>query len=1221
MNTAPLKTFAINSRNILKRGVIERLNALGFDAQGNLVAQAPEFLKGGIININGEVKSVAGGVNFLGKVIDDKDFFEGWMQLRYKISLHGIKHVCEEAAYTWFNRLVAIRIMQKNHFIEPVMEYVDCQSRIPLIVSKARSGMLTLPLNEDEREKLNDLLKDPTKTEEQFRFLIKVFCEKNAVIYNCFGGIEKYIALLLPDHILARGGFIDLLNSTSYISDEDYTRSELIGWLYQFYISEKKDEVFAGFKKGAKAQSDDIPAATQIFTPNWIVKYMVQNTIGRIYLDNNPSSSIRSKMTYLVDGEDTASEGSYLKVDEITEYTLLDPACGSGHILNEGFDLLYDMYMEEFYSPRMAIENIFRKNLLGIDIDTRAAQLSSFALLMKAAHKESSFLDARVMPRILTMPEPIVRQCSDIQIKTLIREFFRNADLVVLKETFDALSLLGQADNLGSIMRFNFSDSTLCAIKANTAFWDSAQIVPSEVRPLLPSMHLIIALTDKYTAVVANPPYMGSGNMNPELSKYVEANYKEGKTDLATVFVLRMMQMVYVNGYYSFIIPPSWMFLGSFEELRKKIIENNCIQSLLHLSRGVFGADFGASSAVIKNSKGEKTGTYFRLVERTFQEFDQKHLRTLFEKTLANHDFKYKFSDYSKEVSDITYSEDGNRIYYPHVLQSNFTKIPGSPIGYWVSEKMIEHFSKDKKLKDVANLRSGISTGDNERFYRFWFECNTIMISPKYDLTPFNSEYKWFKIIRGGNFRRWYGCCDNVINLKNSCNEIANSRLNHRLRTPKYYNEFGITWNRIASGQLGFRIKERETNFGENSPCLFTQDYFYLLGLLNSKCIAPFLKAVNPTLSNQVADLIKLPIVKKFNSLSVNFDDLVQSNISISKQDWDAHETSWDFRENELVRLWKKRRGEGELALKGTAQSIESLVDEYKQFWEGQFMQLHSNEEELNRQFIDIYGLQDELKPDVPLDEITILQQGEISIENNSIIWHDDVLIKQLISYAIGCYMGRYRLDKPGLNIAYYPKDEEISSYKVGGEDFRMDDDGIIPLMSSQNPFEDDNARQKIVNFIITLFGAETLTQNLNYMDQCLGRNIEDYLVKDFWKDHKKMYQNRPIYWLFASKKGAFQVIVYMHRMNPYTAEKVRTKYLLPYMEYLQGRISKEKEHEADLSSQERKELKRMEGALEECREYHDRLHDVAERRISFDLDDGVVVNHALFGDILAKLK
>lgn len=284
-------------------------------------------------------------------------------------------------------------------------------------------------------------------------------------------------------------------------------------------------------------------------------------------------------------------------------------------------------------------------------------------------------------------------------------------------------------------------------------------------------------------------------------------------------------------------------------------------------------------------------------------------------------------------------------------------------------------------------------------------------------------------------------------------------------------------------------------------------------------------------------------------------------------------------------------------------------------------MQLHSNEEELNRQFIDIYGLQDELKPDVPLDEITILQQGEISIENNSIIWHDDVLIKQLISYAIGCYMGRYRLDKPGLNIAYYPKDEEISSYKVGGEDFRMDDDGIIPLMSSQNPFEDDNARQKIVNFIITLFGAETLTQNLNYVDQCLGRNIEDYLVKDFWKDHKKMYQNRPIYWLFASKKGAFQVIVYMHRMNPYTAEKVRTKYLLPYMEYLQGCISKEKEHEADLSSQERKELKRMEGALEECREYHDRLHDVAERRINFDLDDGVVVNHALFGDILAKLK
>ncbi len=1220
MNTAPLKTFAINSRNILKRGVIERLNALGFDAQGNLVAQAPEFLKGGIININGEVKSVAGGVNFLGKVIDDKDFFEGWMQLRYKISLHGIKHVCEEAAYTWFNRLVAIRIMQKNHFIEPVMEYVDCQSRIPLIVSKARSGMLTLPLNEDEREKLNDLLKDPTKTEEQFRFLIKVFCEKNAVIYNCFGGIEKYIALLLPDHILARGGFIDLLNSTSYISDEDYTRSELIGWLYQFYISEKKDEVFAGFKKGAKAQSDDIPAATQIFTPNWIVKYMVQNTIGRIYLDNNPSSSIRSKMTYLVDGEDTASEGSYLKVDEITEYTLLDPACGSGHILNEGFDLLYDMYMEEFYSPRMAIENIFRKNLLGIDIDTRAAQLSSFALLMKAAHKESSFLDARVMPRILTMPEPIVRQCSDIQIKTLIREFFRNADLVVLKETFDALSLLGQADNLGSIMRFNFSDSTLCAIKANTAFWDSAQIVPSEVRPLLPSMHLIIALTDKYTAVVANPPYMGSGNMNPELSKYVEANYKEGKTDLATVFVLRMMQMVYVNGYYSFIIPPSWMFLGSFEELRKKIIENNCIQSLLHLSRGVFGADFGASSAVIKNSKGEKTGTYFRLVERTFQEFDQKHLRILFEKTLANHDFKYKFSDYSKEVSDITYSEDGNRIYYPHVLQSNFTKIPGSPIGYWVSEKMIGAL-EGPSLKDTCNAVKGLDTCDNDRFVRIWTEVNYNNIGFKCHSTNDCFNYTWYPYCKGGGSRKWYGLLINIVNWENDGIILRNLRGNDgkiksRPQNTRFYFKEGLTWSSISSKEPAFRYMNHSI-FGGGGSGLFSNDLYADLAFLNSKVALYILKMLNPTLNVLVGDMLSLP--KIYSTDDVNL--LSKSNISISKQDWDAHETSWDFRENELVRLWKKRRGEGELALKGIAQSIESLVDEYKQFWEGQFMQLHSNEEELNRQFIDIYGLQDELKPNVPLDEITILQQGEISIENNSIIWHDDVLIKQLISYAIGCYMGRYRLDKPGLNIAYYPKDEEISSYKVGGEDFRMDDDGIIPLMSSQNPFEDDNARQKIVNFIITLFGAETLTQNLNYMDQCLGRNIEDYLVKDFWKDHKKMYQNRPIYWLFASKKGAFQVIVYMHRMNPYTAEKVRTKYLLPYMEYLQGRISKEKEHEADLSSQERKELKRMEGALEECREYHDRLHDVAERRISFDLDDGVVVNHALFGDILAKLK
>lgn len=407
-----------------------------------------------------------------------------------------------------------------------------------------------------------------------------------------------------------------------------------------------------------------------------------------------------------------------------------------------------------------------------------------------------------------------------------------------------------------------------------------------------------------------------------------------------------------------------------------------------------------------------------------------------------------------------------------------------------------------------------------------------------------------------------------------------------------------------------------------------------LLGFLSSKVASYFFAILSPTLSISAGTFNRIPIIRKeeWN------ENIVQKNIEIGKQDWDAHETSWNFQCNELLsidsdtyidninyEIEKHFEETGEhICIDPAAPQLDSLewrMEQYKTKWERNFMQLHKNEEELNRQFIDIYGLQDELTPDVPFNEITILQQGEISIENNAIVWNDDVVIRQLISYAVGCWMGRYRLDKPGLNIAYYPDDKEICSYKYNGKSFTIDDDGIIPLMGGENPFEDDNAIQKMVNFVHIIFGDERLTENLNFIEHSLAKSIEDYLTKDFWKDHKKMYQNRPIYWLFSSKKGAFQVLVYMHRMNPYTAEKVRTKYLLPYIEYLQTRIQQDNERGADLTTIERKNLTKMEAALVECQEYHDRLHSIADKQINFDLDDGVVVNYAKFGDVLAKIK
>ena len=459
MNTSQIKNFAIQSRNVLKEGVLNRILALGFDEKGTPSVDLPVKIQGGTI--------------FMSQ-LREEGFYDAWTSLAERLKKKGIKEVCEEAAYTWFNRLVAIRIMQKNGFIEPVMQYASSDSRIPVIVDQARSGRLSLQMTAHDRDKLNELLRDSTKTNEQFNLLISAFCQANPVIFKCFGGIEKHIALLLPDNILSQGGFIDLLNNTPYLTDEDYTKSELIGWLYQFYISEKKDEVFDGFKKGKKAEAEDIPAATQIFTPNWIVKYMVENTIGRIYLDNNPyADEIKDSMKYLVEPSEPTPKDAILKLEDLTEYKMIDNACGSGHILIEGFNLFYRIYKYEGYSSRQAIENIFRKNIIGIDLDTRAKQLATFALLMTAAKVDKSFLDCRVMPRVLDFQEPFVYHGGTWE--DFFPHYYLGCSEKVMKETRAAFELMKDASSLGSIMKFDLSAETRAAMEKATARRWSAQ--------------------------------------------------------------------------------------------------------------------------------------------------------------------------------------------------------------------------------------------------------------------------------------------------------------------------------------------------------------------------------------------------------------------------------------------------------------------------------------------------------------------------------------------------------------------------------------------------------------------------------------------------------------------------------------------------------------------------------------------------------------------------
>ena len=983
MDTKRLKTFAAEARKVLMLGVGQRLEALGFAPNGSVTTE-PQLLEGGAI--------------FMGNVVS-QDFYDKWQSLRKAISQTSVADVAEEASYTWFNRLMAIRIMVKNHLTSPVLEYEEEGSLIPLLVADARRGLHSAPLQavltQAEKEQVEELLNNETKVADLFSLLIVAYCHSNPVINRCFGNMTDYTELLLPNGILSAGGFVNMLNNSPFITEEDFRSPELIGWLYQFYIADKKDDVFASFKKGKKAEAEDIPAATQIFTPNWIVKYMVQNTVGRIYLDNNPHcTQFRNSLSYLVEPTDpttaeSAPTDTKLRIDDLRDLTCADLACGSGHILNECFDLFYQLYtQEEGYSPRQAIEEIFRHNLTGIDLDTRAKQLATFALLLKACQRDASFADAHCMPRVLDMPRPwdFASTSPDTDAQTEIRTFLTNffqgaASEAQADELVACLKLLQNASTLGSIMKFQLSDATRSLLTEHLERWKSQDTMPLPIRRHLKEFEVILALTQKYSALVMNPPYMGSGNMNAVLSKYVKEEYEEGKADLATVFVQMMGQRTQINGAYAFIIPPSWMFLSTFESLRKQIIDNHSIQSLLHLSRGVFGADFGASSAVIKNRQDDNArGVYFRLVERTFQEFEQSHLRMLFEQTLENHDFKYCFKEYTKDVTSLPHSASGNQIYYPNVSQKNFEKIPGAPIGYWVSEKMIDVFTYGK-MSDFAAPKAGLATGDNDRFIRLWHEVGQSNIGFNYTDTAetINSSTKWFPCLSGGRSRKW-GCHEEYVvdwqndgyNLKHFVG--SNGRLASRPQNTQFYFKEGLTWNKISSNEFCVRHKAVGNIFDDTSRCAFVEDknkLFYLIGALCSKVSMNYLSLFNPTMSFTNGDISRLPIV--FVDDLSPIDTLVTQNITLSREDWDSHETSWDFQTNELVSIEPE---EGE-----ESNTLEWRMKKYKQKWEDKFCQLHQNEEELNRQFIQIYGLEDELTPDVPLDEITILQQGEISIK------------------------------------------------------------------------------------------------------------------------------------------------------------------------------------------------------------------------------------------------
>lgn len=727
MDTNRIKRFATEARNKLKEGIAAKIRTLGFDKKGIVADEhRPQLMQG--------------GTHWNGQLLPET-FYHQWTSLYNRIQQKGISEVYEEAAYIWFNRLCAIRILQKNDLCAPVLDYTDA-ARTPFIVDEARQGRIP-EMNDEMRSRLSDLLDDDTKVTEQFAVLINAWCHDNPIIYRCFGAMADYTELLLPSNILTEGGFVDMLNHTDFITEADYRSPELIGWLYQFYISERKDEVFA--KKG-KFEADEIPAATQIFTPNWIVKYMVQNTVGSIYLDNNPyETQLQKKWQYLVEPAEKPSADSILKYDELTDLRVADLACGSGHILNECFDLLYDLYIAEGYGRGEAIENIFRHNLTGVDLDTRAKQLATFALLLKACQKDAAFADGHCLPNVQTMPK-----CDRYTWRDTSGHF---TCWYQLSERFDgeeldkAFQLLEQAENLGSIMKFDISYDTRNYMKHCIQCYEDAPAHTEQFGSLIQGFHLILALTEKYHALVMNPPYMGGGNMNATLSKYVKDEYEEGKADLFSVFMLLSIDRLLPNGKYGMINMQSWMFLSSFEKLRTRLLKENRIDNMLHLGPRTFDE---LSGEVVQNTafvvtKGQANvckGAYYRLVEgRNCSDKEQLFL---------NH---------------INSSQEGQKICYNNISQNDFTKIPGSPIGYWVSDKVKEIFTSNLALSAVCSPTQGLATADNARFLRLWSEVDQSRIGFGFAdaASAARSQKKWFPCNKGGGQRKWYGNQTEVI--------------------------------------------------------------------------------------------------------------------------------------------------------------------------------------------------------------------------------------------------------------------------------------------------------------------------------------------------------------------------------------------------------------------------------------------------------------------------
>lgn len=1171
MNKNAIKKFATEARRELISRVSQKASKYGIVPGDKSVNPSADSYEGYVFSPTEKNQRIA-----LIKKVEDK----------------GYEQVIEEVAYTWFNRFVALRFMEVNGYLPTrVRVFTNSNNEFkPQILTEATQMNNLEGLDVEKVYKF----KEANDDEGLYKYLLITQCNAlNAVLPDMFQNIKDYTELLFPDDLL-QGKSSVIRQMIELIPEEDWKDAvQIIGWLYQYYNSEKKDEVFAK-RNSAKISKENIPAATQLFTPDWIVRYMVENSLGRLWLEGHPNDDLKSQWKYyLEDAKQPESVQAQLdnireKHKDLTPEDLLciDPCSGSGHVLTYMFDVLVQIYETYGYTTREAVSSIVKNNLYGLDIDKRAAQLAYFSIMMKACQYDRRFLKRGIKPHIYAITE------SNHKINDEIIDEFSNGDSKLKEAITTIKDELYDAKEYGSILTITPQDwdmlyARLEEVKGEATMYGEA------IENLRPLIQVAQVLSQKYDVVVTNPPYMGSANMNAKLTKLVKKKYPDSKRDLFAVFIERCNQMVKKDSYYAMVTQHSWMFLSSFEKLRDKLLENDIV-NMAHLGARAFEEIGGevvqtTTFTVRKSNIKDYNGKYCRLIGATSQEEKEKMFL------------------------------NGKNCYVTD--QNNFSKIPGNPVAYWVSDKLIKVFKAGILLQELAISRNGMKTGNNEKFLRLWWESNNNLIC--FDVKDISgavsSNKKWFAYNKGGGARKWYGNNDYIVNWENRGHDIFVNAKQDKRNVQDYPDELkftpSVTWSLINSGTPTFRYKQGNLSDIAGMSFYKAHDKLkYLLAFCNTNVASKILKLIAPTMNFQAGDVGRLPILQRKQDEEV-IKKIVDENILLSQQDWDTYETSWGFKHHPLIRK---------------VSTISEAYDQWKSENNERFDQLKANEEELNRIFIDIYGLQDELTPEVADKDVTVHKifdsKDDVpeTMKGSKYIRTKYDEVTSFISYAVGCIFGRYSLDVDGL--AYAGGNWDNSKYTT----FAADKDSIIPI--SDDEYFNDDIVNRLVNFVKVVYGEDTLQENLKFIADALGGKghpkevIRNYFLNKFYKEHCKTYQKRPIYWLFDSgKKNGFKCLVYMHRYQPDTIARIRTDYVheqqaryYTIIEDLEARIKA-----ADTSEKIKlkNQLKVIKNQDEEIKTYEEKIHHLADQMISIDLDDGVKNNYELFKDVLAKIR